>query len=176
MKRIHFKKFGLSLLTTFLVGCMFGQSDELVASKSFAAGKSSSTSNLEAKKLSPAVNEKVSKSFLKSFKTAQTPVWSEGNGTYVATFYFKGRHVLAWFKKSGLLDGTIYYGSEKDLPLREKEMIQSSFPDYEITATQEIDCSAAHAWVVVVQNCKTIKKVRILDDTVEVIENIIRSE
>jgi hypothetical protein len=178
MKKINFKAVGLSLLSSFFIGCVFGQSNEVAVSRQFATGKSSSTpaSNVESKKLNPTISEKVSRSFLKNFKTAQTPAWSENNRNYVAEFYFEGRHALAWFKKSGLLGCTIYYGFEKDLPLREKKLINFNFPDYDITATQEIVYNSDHIWLVVVQNCKYIKKVMISNGSPEVIENITRCE
>jgi hypothetical protein len=174
MKKIDLKGFGLSLLTTFFFGCVFGQSGEVVASKSFTTGKPATVSapGEEGKKTGLAISEKVSNSFLKSFKTAESLVWNENKEGYIASFYMEGRQTLAWFNKAGRLDCTIYYGSEKDLPLQEKKMIQSNYPDHEITATQEINYNGAHVWVVVVQNCKSTKKIRILDGELFELEHL----
>jgi hypothetical protein len=174
MKKTDLKGFGLSLLTTFFFGCVFGQSDVVQVSKPGTTGKAATVSATgeKDKKTGPAINEKVSSSFLKSFKTAESLVWSENNEGYIASFYMEGRHTLAWFNKAGRLDCTISYGSAKDLPLQEKKMIQSNYPDYEITATQEVDYNGAHVWVVVVQNCKSTKKVRILDGELYELEHL----
>jgi hypothetical protein len=178
MKKIHLKELGLSLLTTFFFGCVFGQPNEVAVSKPSTTGKSTLTSisNAEAKKPGPAINAKVSRSFLENFKTAQSLVWNESAEGYIASFSFEGRQVLAWFNQSGRLDCTIYYGSGNDLPLQERKLVQSNFPDYEITATQEIDYRMTHVWIVTIRNCKNIKKLRLLDDSLDVIEHITRSE
>lgn len=125
-------------------------------------------------KVPAAVNEKVLNSFQHSFAGAHNPFWEVLNDEYYAHFQSNDRQALAAFRKNGRIDYTIYYGTEKHLPAYEKNLVQSNFTGYTITATQQIMKNNVEAWLVTLENKKDIYKVKVEDDEVSILERITR--
>jgi hypothetical protein len=177
MKKINFKTGMLVLLSALFTEFVFGQTGVLPVSRPIRDENAASlTAPINEKKGAGIItNAKVTRSFQRNFQSAKNISWFENKEGYSASFDFEGRMALAFFNKSGRLYCTIYYGSEKDLPEGERELIHSTYQDYEITSTQEIDYNGAHAWLVTVQNCKNIKKVRIQEGDLHVLEHLNRN-
>lgn len=118
------------------------------------------------------INTKVERSFIKFFKQAENTAWSENQEFYIAEFDKEGRHVLAYFTKSGVLYCTSYYGSAKHLPYEYKRMLEWNYEDYEIVSTTEMKCNTAVGWVITIQNCNSVKTIKIVDSALEEIGHI----
>lgn len=173
MKKRNFKTGILALIAALSSDFVFGQSGVLPASKSIQVINSApSAAPVDEKKgAEVSVSAKAARALQKNFNAAENVYWFKDKKDYCASFAFRGMNVLAWFVKSGYLYCTIYYGSAKDLPRPEKELIQSTYQDYDITATQEIYFNGAHAWVITMQNCKNFNKVRIQDGELHLLEH-----
>ena len=125
---------------------------------------------------SAAVEGKVLHSFTKHFKNSDNVKWYDDKGYFMASFRLEDRPALVWFNKSGKIINSVYYGSEKHLPHAEKDLIRTTYEDYEIGATQEVTADNAKAWVATLQNCSRILKVRIMNGEIEELQTIKKSK
>lgn len=174
MQNKHLHKIGSFLAAILLTSSASSQSNSIAASglrnpdrpDFIAAITSAPAKSTRADRLSI----RVARSFLKNFPNAENAYWSERDGGYNAEFNFKGRQVLAYFTKSGMLDCVSYYGSAIHLPAAYGKMLEANYKDHPITATAEIKCKSGEAWIVTLQNSISMRKVKIIDGYWEEIE------
>jgi hypothetical protein len=177
MKNNYINGLGFLVASFFLGSYAHSQAMELASAKlSNPVGQviigSVKTNEHAASKTPIRINTKVERSFLKFFKHAGNASWSENAEFFIAEFNAENRHVLAYFTKSGLLYCTSYYGSEKHLPYEYKKMLHRVYADYKVVSTTEVKCNAAVGWVITIQNYNSVKKVKIVDSTLEEIEHL----
>lgn len=173
MKSNHITTFGSLLFAIFLNSTVFSQPVAVaISGVRNPGGQVFIKTEIPNSAIKPVntVSTKVARSFLKNFQDAKNLYWMENSSEYIAEFAFNGRQVLAWFTKSGVLHCANYYGSEKHLPTEYREMLQSSYKDQAITATAEIKCKSGEAWIVTLQNCISMRKIRFIDGNMEEIE------
>lgn len=174
MKKQNTSRFWSCLVASLVVSPVFAQSNKQVLPASFT---SPARQTVVAAPSSPAMasaraGEKVEQAFERSFKGVAAPFWYAYANKYVAEFKMGDRLALACFGKRGHLIYKVLYGTARHLPDFEKELVQSLYPDYEITATQEITAGSTKLWVVLVQNCTGMIRIRVMDGEVDEIERI----
>jgi hypothetical protein len=178
MKKFFQAAFSLTMVSSLFISTAFAQ-DGLMASAN-PASTSKSVKVAEGKKTSTEVvnpievTSKVSRNFLRNFRTMEGVLWKETPDAYVAEFRSGDRLALAWFSKSGILRYTNYYGTAGHLPAEEKSIVKSAYPGYEVTATVEIRIQNEVNWIVTLQNCDYIKKVNVVDGATQEMENMKR--
>lgn len=170
MKKINLSKLVSLLAAALAISPVFAQSNEPVVAAAF---RSPSTPVVRPSTTEPApaaVNAQVQRSFGRSFKGIATPHWYAHTNSYVAEFKTEGRRTLATFDPRGRLTCTVVYGTAKDLPTAERSQVEALYKAYKITAVQEVILPDNKLWVVTVESCRDIIKVRLLDGEVMELE------
>jgi hypothetical protein len=107
------------------------------------------------------VNAKVMRSFIRFFRDTSDAFWTLHKNYYSVQFNTGSRRTIAIFGLKGYLYYTVYYGTEKDLPTIEKNIILDAYPDFKITWVQEVNNRLQTFWLVTIKNCNSIRKVKI---------------
>ena len=120
---------------------------------------------------SAAINEKVSKSFAKSFKETSNSKWFEINKRYLVKFISNDLKNQALFTKNGTLIYHIVYGYEKNLPANTKSLVKSKYFDYTITSAINVKQDQRDIWVVNLEDDKKYVIVRVEENEMQEIQN-----
>ena len=118
------------------------------------------------------VGAKVVRSFNRFFHEDTPATWSVNEKGYTAHFTSMDRTAMAFISNNGQLEYTVFYGSEKDLPADEKELIHSRYFDYKVKAVQEVNTGRDKAWVVVLESGNITRKVKIVDREITEMERM----
>lgn len=155
------------LATSLAFSPVFAQSNKQAIPAAFASPQTTTVAgNINATSPSFSVNEKVQRAFERNFGEVAAPFWCADGQRLVASFKMGDRQGLASFNKSGHLYYVILNGMERHLPTAEKAIVQSAYRDYDIKYTQEITLNDLKLWVVSLENCNNILKVRVMDGDV----------
>jgi len=157
----------LALAAIFVISSGFAQLADEASAHTSATSKKVHAARDEYSK-----NIKVDRDFAKRFINAKSISWKVSGKEYIATFKVHDRLGVAWYAKSGKLYCVNYYGTYKDLPVAEREIIAESYPDYHVTATLEIHKDDITTYVVTIQSCKMQKKVKIINEEIEEMESL----
>jgi hypothetical protein len=178
MKKHLASRFWSCLLVSLVFNSAFAQPNKQIIPASFTSPNTTTvTSNTKvAAATSAVVNAKVQRAFGRFFQEGTTPYWSVDSKCFIAKFKLGDRCALASFDKNGHLYYTILYGSAKHLPLAEKSLVQSNYRDYEITFTQEMITDEFKLWLVSLENCKNILKVRVMNGEIDELEHLQKSK
>jgi hypothetical protein len=178
MKKYLTTRFWSCLLTSLVFSSVFAQSNKQIIPASFTSPNTTTvTANTNtAAATSAVVNAKVQRAFGRYFQDGTTPYWIIDSKGLIAEFKSGDRQALASFGKKGFLNYTIFYGSAKHLPKAEKAMVQYNYRDYEITFTQEVITNIFKVWLVSLENCNNIIKVRVMDGEIYELEHLQKSK
>lgn len=152
------------ILTTFIATL-------LLIGVSFAQEKDTVVALPEIRVTSPtAVNEKVAKSFLKSFPGAENLRWYKYDKDYLAKFIIEDIDHNAFFKKNGFLIYDVSYGYEKHLPKEIKAIVDASYDNYDVYRVINVKAEGREVWIVKMEGLKKFATIRIEDGEVEEFE------
>jgi len=98
------------------------------------------------------ISSKVTKAFEADFKNAVGPVWTKLNKNYLVYFISDEVANRALYRKNGYRIYNFRYGTEKHLPDDVKEVVKSSFKNYEITGTINVLQDNRDIWLVNLQD------------------------
>ena len=142
---------------------------------SFAVAGTNANIN-DSKNVSPYVNMKVQRAFIKLFGEEREQNWSIVGQNFLNRFHVNGVLTNALFSKNGQLIYTITYGTEKNLPAAIRKIVKSEYFDYSITAATEIQEDKRDIWVVQLQNDIEVIAVRIENREMEQVQQFYKSE
>jgi hypothetical protein len=121
---------------------------------------------------SATVNQKAEKNFKKDYQLASGTEWSVlSNKTLMARFYIDNTLYRAFYSPNGNWMYTIsgYDGKKLDSGVADK--IKSLYYNSSITYVNQIDLvNAKPFYIVEIQDSKSISKIRVNDDDIEVVE------
>ncbi len=123
------------------------------------------------------VNPPVIRSFLKTYKDVSGEKWIEVKDGFVAMFNYNGKdYQVAYTKKGNLLRTIRSYNEDKMQPdLR--QIVKSTYYDYEITRVHEIEIPLSPVtYVVQLAGKKEIIDLRIYDGEIEVMRKFNKSK
>ena len=142
---------------------------------SFAAPETKANTKIS-KNISPYVNLRVMRSFIKLFGEQSEQNWSMVGQNFLNRFHVDGLLTNALFAKNGQLIYTITYGTEKQLPAGTRRMVRSEYFDYSITSATEIMEDKRDIWVVQLQHASEVLSVRIENGEMEQVQQFYKSE
>ena len=119
----------------------------------------SGSADLSANKFSA----KAIRNFGKDFKDASAATWTESNEGYTASFAKNGILSRVNYNKKGKWSSTIRYYGEADLPKNVRHIVKSTFYDYSIFGVTEVSLGDKRAYIVVLEDNKSFKRVKVLD-------------
>ncbi|OLY93210.1 hypothetical protein SAMN05444008_12241 [Cnuella takakiae] len=120
------------------------------------------------------VSAKAVRSLNYTYKNASTANWSALKGAYLAEFDLAGRKSKALFARNGYMIYGICYGSEKDLPKEERQVLKSNYVDYEITSVAEVQAENKIYWICTLQDKDNIVVTRSQNGELEELEHMVK--
>lgn len=163
------------LAVAFLPSLLRGQTSNPLPETAMISESSSGLASAEYPGSYKFVNAKVMRSFTRFFRDTSDAFWTLHKNHYSVVFYTGDRRTIAIFGLKGYLYYTVYYGREKDLPVKEKDIIRNAYPDYKIDWVQEVNNRMQTIWLVTIRNCSSIRKVKIAEEELFEYENFITS-
>ena len=121
------------------------------------------------------ISNELGKAFKKSFPGAEDLKWYKLDQDYLAKFIKEDMAHSSLFKKNGYLKYDISYGHENNLPTDAREMIQSSYKDYNITTAINVKSAGRDIWVVHLEGLKNLITVRVENQELEEVERFEKS-
>jgi len=127
--------------------------------------------------VSPAsVSSKAAKYFKRTFKNVTDEKWYEMPDGYRANFTEKGIRCRLDYDKDGNWLHTIRYYDEKKLPEDVRELVASGYPEYAITAVEEIKAPRdIKFYVIHLEGEKTWINIKVADNEINELEKIKKS-
>lgn len=123
------------------------------------------------------VNVKALKNFSKHYKVSNE-TWSNGEDCIVASYDVDSVSNYIYYDKKGHWGGSLKVYQEDKMPMDIRKMVKQEYYDYNIVVVNEIETDAASAqptYIVIVENEKNIKQIRIQNDNMEVYREFKRS-
>jgi hypothetical protein len=160
----------LMALTT-LPFLLFGQTNNQLPETSIISDSLSGNASVGYAGSYKYVNAKVMHSFIRFFKDTSDAFWTLHKTYYSVQFTTGRRKAVAVFGLKGYLYYTIFYGTEKDLPFIEKNIIRNAYPDFKIEGVQEVNNRFQTIWLATLKNCSSIRKVKIAEGQLFEFEN-----
>ena len=172
MKKLHF------ILSTmiFLLTLPFSKSHAQVAMNNARASSEYMAMGLPeiTKGETFEVNQKAQKNFQKDYQLASGAQWSVlSNKTLMCRFFIDSELYKAYYSTHGNWMYTIssYDGDKLDKSIADR--IKTVYYNSSITYVNQFDLVNAHSFYIVeIQDAKSIKKVRVNDDEIEVVQEI----
>ena len=122
------------------------------------------------------VNMDALRDFIKRFPLATDIKWEVAKGDNIATFTIGYKEIMAAYKKNGNWAYTISrYNNEKMLPAEVRALVKRTYYDYTISHIDEIKvCEQENIiYLVLIQDDKNIKTIRVCDGELEVIHELV---
>lgn len=121
------------------------------------------------------VSKAVTKAFDRDFKNAVNSQWYKLNKNFLVRFIENDLENKALYKKSGYMVYHIKYGSEKDLPEDVRNMVKSSYGDYNITRAINVHQEGRNIWVLNLEGLKKLVLARVENGELEEINSYQKS-
>ena len=120
------------------------------------------------------INARALKDFTKSFKNADNVNWFEMKDGFVAKFKNDGVETKAFYDHKGRWSATIRTYGEDKLPQDVRKLVKSTYYDYSIYIVNEVTVGDKTAFLVQIQDEKTLKTIRVVDGEMDVYEDHIK--
>ncbi|MES1213977.1 MAG: hypothetical protein ABUT20_00555 [Bacteroidota bacterium] len=120
------------------------------------------------------VNSRALKDFTKTFKPANNAAWYAIKDGTVAKFTENGIETSAYYDLKGRWTSTIRTYGESQLPKDIRHLVKSSYYDYSIFQVNEVTVGDKKAYLVRMQDAKTLKTIRVVDGEMDVYEDYIK--
>ena len=115
------------------------------------------------------------KDFSKAFKNVTNADWFvPETGGFIASFNENEVKKSAYYNQKGQFMYSIKRYAEQDLPKSIRHLVKSTYYDYSIISIEEIEVDNKTIYLVHVQDEHNSKTIRIADDEMEVIEELVR--
>jgi hypothetical protein len=114
------------------------------------------------------ISEKVTESFNKIFKEANTPQWYVVNKQIIVNFILNEQRNSAVFEKNGYLVYHLLYGTEKHMPINVRKVVKQTYFDHKINSTININSEGRSVWIVNISDPKEVIVLKIEDGSMEV--------
>ena len=178
MKTPIYRQFSFLLATILITGSTFSQSSNFLEGNKlkFSIPDYREDSKGHKTTTDPVVSSKTLNAFASMFKGASDIRWFESDNKFLVKFYKNGRQNTALYNKKGMHLYTISYGTEKHLPVDVRSLVKSTYFDFEITLSIEVNSLGKTAWIAKMENDKRLITVRVLDDEMDEIENFRKSK
>jgi hypothetical protein len=137
----------------------------------FTAGSFNAPADLSANKFTA----KAEKSFNKDFAGA-SPIWSESNDGYTATFTKNGIQSRVNYNKKGKWHSTIRYYGESELPQDVRHIVKSTYYDFSIFGVTEVSVEDKSAYIVVLEDSRNFIRVKVLDGEMTTLETLAKTK
>jgi hypothetical protein len=122
------------------------------------------------------VNEKIQTKFHKFFAHAENVKWYELDNNFLVKFFMNDQQQRALFTKKAALIYHISYGSEKNLPAEVRGLVKSAYFDYNITTTIKVEENNRKAWIVNMEDAKSLISVMVENGEMEETQHIQKSK
>jgi hypothetical protein len=122
----------------------------------------------------PLVSSKALNAFREMYKGVSDIQWFELDDKFLVKFKKDNRENSALFNAKGMHIYTISYGSEKHIPSEIRQRIRSTYFDFQITLVAEVNSMGKTAWIVKLEDKKSIIIVKVVDDEMEETENFLK--
>lgn len=120
------------------------------------------------------VNVKALKNFTKQFGANNEAKWYQTSEAFVAQFTSNGIETKGMYDLKGNWHSTLRTYSEDKMPFDVRDLVKSTYYDFNIMVVYEITHADNVAYILKIQDSKTIKTLRVRDGNVEVIGDYTR--
>jgi len=121
------------------------------------------------------ISEKVTKSFDRFFKDAESPKWYMANKQIIVNFIMNDQRNKAVFEKNGRLIYHLVFGVEDQMPADVRKVVKSKYFDYKINSTVKVNTEGRSIWIVNISDPKEIMVLRVEDGTMDVMDKFVNS-
>jgi hypothetical protein len=120
------------------------------------------------------ISTKTLKNFSKEFHNATNAEWFQlKNSETMCRFFENGILNWAFYQSKGNIIASVKGYSEKDLPADVRRSIKSTYYDYNITFTQQINMPGVETvYIVHLEDAQTIKVLRLQGDEIDVLQEL----
>jgi len=120
------------------------------------------------------VNVKAVKHFTKQFGANNQAKWYQTSEAFVAQFISNGIETKVVYDLKGNWHSMLRTYSEDKMPFDVRDLVKSTYYDFSIMVVYEITHADNVAYILKIQDSKTIKTLRVRDGNVEVISDYTR--
>jgi hypothetical protein len=121
------------------------------------------------------VKMKALRDFARSFKHVTNEKWYEVEDGFFAHFNDNGIETKVAYDKNGVWHCTIRILNETELPFNVRDIVKSKYYDFKILVTYEIKHNSGTAYILKIEDSKTLKILRVVDGEMEIITDNIKS-
>ena len=115
------------------------------------------------------VNMKALRDFAKSFKNAKNEKWYVVEDGFFANFTDNGVDTKVAYDKKGVWHCTMHTLNEGQLPFNVRNVVKSKYYDFKILVAYEIEHNNGTAYILKIDDGKTLKTLRVVDGEMEII-------
>ena len=166
-------RFSILLLAAFIMSHSFAQNTagtELAIAVAKGSTIADTALNTDTKKSIDMMNVKVQRSFTSYFKNATDVNWYMTGKQFLIAFNKDGMYTRALFSKNGSLLYALHYGSEKDLPNSIYEQVKSTYYNYQIISTVQVNNDRRNIWIVNLKDNTNYITLRVENGEMEVMQ------
>lgn len=120
------------------------------------------------------VNVKAVKNFTKQFGTNNIAKWYQTSEAFVAQFTSSGIETKVIYDIKGNWHSTLRIYSEDKMPFDVRDLVKSTYYDFSIMVVYEIKHADNVAYILKIEDSKTIKTLRVSDGNIEVLGDYTR--
>ncbi|MGC4038317.1 MAG: hypothetical protein QM764_20305 [Chitinophagaceae bacterium] len=123
---------------------------------------------------SPLSTTRASRDFSSRFKNAGNAKWYEMKNGLIAKFDENGKAIKAFYDRNGRWFYTIATYGESKLPVDVRKQVKSVYYDYTIDVVIEVNVDDKTAYLVKMEDEKTLKTIRVVDGEMDVYEDYLK--
>jgi hypothetical protein len=116
------------------------------------------------------ISTKAVRNFIRDYKNVTDAEWFRSpDGLFVVYFTSDSINSTVYYNKEGDFDRMIRYYNEEKLPREVRHLVKSNYYDFSIYHVSEFRSNGKTAYVVVLEDKNSWKKIRVADNEMEVI-------
>ena len=116
------------------------------------------------------ISTKAVRNFIRDFKNVTDAEWFRSpTGSFVVYFTSDSINSTIYYTKEGEFDLMIRYYNEEKLPREVRHLVKSNYYDFSIYHVSEFQSNDKTAYVVVMEDKTSWKKIKIVDNEMEII-------
>jgi len=117
------------------------------------------------------VNTRALKDFNKSFKNISGEQWYKVTDGFIASFKESQIETKVAYDRKGVFHCVLRILSESQLPADIKAIVKSKYYDFKILVAYEIEHNNGTAYILKIDDGKTLKMLRVVDGEMEIIKD-----
>ncbi|MEP7375850.1 MAG: hypothetical protein ABI675_20815 [Chitinophagaceae bacterium] len=123
------------------------------------------------------ISTKAVRNFIREYKNVMDAEWFRSpTGSFVVYFTSDSISSTIYYTKEGEFDIMIRYYKEEELPREVRHLVKSNYYDFSIYHVSEFRSKGKTAYVVVLEDKTSWKKIKVLDNEMEVIGEFSKAE